>query len=135
VVGAVVVLPLALWDWPAFWLGAVAWFNNLDILPRAKWVQDKSWLYEIGFAGQLWQAGLENWLKPLQIVALGGLGLLSWGRLRTPADVLRWGSAAYLLFMVVNPVIWPYLFTPALLGLVFTLAARGRLVTDSFTLQ
>ena len=30
--------------------------------------------------------------------------------------------------MVVNPVIWPYLFTPALLGLVFALAARGRAV-------
>ena len=50
---------------------------------------------------------------------------------QSAADVLRWGSAAYVLFMVVNPVIWPYLFTPALLGLVFTLAARGRTVQQN----
>jgi hypothetical protein len=56
----------------------------------------------------------------------------SWWGARTPAAVLRWGSAAYLLFMVFNPVIWPYLFTPALLGLVFSFAARGReMLTDN----
>ena len=125
-VGLVVVGPFLLWDRAAFWLGAVTWFNDIEVLPRAKWVTDKSWLYEIGLAGQFWSAGLEGWLKPLQFAGLGLLAVASWWRLRAPADVLRWGSAAYVLFMVINPVIWPYLFTPALLGLVFTLAARGR---------
>ena len=91
-----------------------------------KWVTDKSWLYEIGLAGQFWQAGQEGWLKPLQAILLAAFGLASWRWARTPAVVLRWGSAAYLIFMALNPVIWPYLYTPALLGLVFALAARGR---------
>ncbi len=134
-VGLLAVGPFLLWDRPAFWLGAVTWFNDIEVLPRAKWEADQSWIYEIGLAGQFWQAGLENWLKPLQFAGLALLAGASWGRLRAPADVLRWGSAAYVLFMVVNPVIWPYLFTPALLGLVFTLAARGRAaVTDHLTL-
>jgi hypothetical protein len=128
VVGLLTVGPFLLWDRQAFWLGAVTWFNDIEVLPRAKWETDQSWIYEIGLAGQFWQAGLEGWLKPLQFAGLGLLAVASWGRLRAPADVLRWGSAAYILFMVVNPVIWPYLFTPALLGLVFTLAARGRAV-------
>ena len=125
-VGAVAVLPFVLWDWSAFRLGALDWFNNLDLLPRAKWDTDKSWLYAIGWASQFWKAGQEEWLKVVQFGALGALAVASWWGARTPAAVLRWGSAAYLLFMVFNPVIWPYLFTPALLGLVFSLAARGR---------
>lgn len=126
VVGAVFILPFLIWDRENFWLGAVSWFNDLGRLPTMQWQLDQSWLHEVGLAGQVWKAGHEEWLKPMQLIIMGGLMFVSWGRLRTPADVLRWGSATYILFMALNPVIWPYLFTPALLGLVFTLAGRGR---------
>jgi hypothetical protein len=133
IVGVVIVLPFLLADRDAFLLGAVSWFNDLGMLPRSQWELDRSWLYEVGLAGQVWKAGLEEWLKPMQLIVLGSMVAASWDRLRSPADVLRWGSAAYILFMALNPVIWPYLYTPALLGLIFTLAARGRNVAESRT--
>ncbi|HMA37282.1 MAG TPA: hypothetical protein VKY74_22700 [Chloroflexia bacterium] len=130
-----VVGPFLLWDPAGFWNGAVSWFNDLARLPLLKWQTDRSWAFEIGLAGPIWQAGQQAWLKPLQALLLGGLLLASllWRPrpLRTPGGALRWGAAAYLLFMVVNPVIWPYLYTPALLALVFAqlpAAAETRLV-------
>ena len=133
IVGGVIVLPFVLAERDGFLLGAVSWFNDLERLPRSQWELDRSWLYEVGLAGQVWKAGLEEWLKPLQLAVLASMVAASWDRLRSPADVLRWGSASYILFMALNPVIWPYLYTPALLGLVFTLAARGRAVAESNT--
>jgi hypothetical protein len=124
-VAALLVGPFLLWDPAGFWNGAVSWFNDLDRLPQLKWDTDKSWLYEIGLAGPFWQAGTQGWLKPLQVAVIGGLVLVALGmRLRplaTPQAALRWGAAAYLLFMVVNPVIWPYLYAPGLLALVFAM--------------
>jgi len=126
---ALIVAPFLLWDAAGFWNGAVAWFNDLDRLPLLKWQSDRSWAFEIGLAGPLWQAGLQGLLKPLQIAFLAGLfGLSQVGRPRplgTPAAALRWGAAAYLLFMIVNPVIWPYLYVPALLALIFALVPAG----------
>jgi hypothetical protein len=105
-------------------------------LPLLKWQTDRSWAMEIGVAGPLWQAGLQDWLKPLQALAV--LGLLALSQivrprpLATAAGALRWGAAAYLLFMVVNPVIWPYLFAPALLALAFALLpAAGDAPADA----
>lgn len=124
-VAALLVGPFLLWDPAGFWNGAVSWFNDLDRLPQLKWDTDKSWLYEIGLAGPFWQANIQSWLKPLQVAVIGGLALVALGmRLRplaTPQAALRWGAAAYLLFMVVNPVIWPYLYAPGVLALVFAM--------------
>ena len=130
VVLAALVGPFLLANPAGFWNGAVSWFNDLDRLPLLKWQTDKSWAYEIGLAGPFWAAGAQSWLKPLQALLLGGLflaGLALRPRpLRTPSAALRWGAAAYLLFMVVNPVIWPYLYEPALLALVFALLPAGE---------
>ncbi|MDQ2807337.1 MAG: hypothetical protein M3Z04_10570 [Chloroflexota bacterium] len=124
-VAALLVGPFLVWDTAGFWNGAVAWFNDLDRLPLLKWQTDKSWRFEIGLAGPFWTAGAQSWLKPLQMVLIGGLICAALAQrlrpLTTPAAALRWGAAAYLLFMVVNPVIWPYLYAPALLALVFAL--------------
>ncbi|MGI8588446.1 MAG: hypothetical protein ACR2M0_12300 [Chloroflexia bacterium] len=133
----VLVGPFVLWDAVGFWNGAVAWFNDTSNLPLLKWQTDRSWAFEIGLAGPIWSAGQEAWLKPLQIALVGGLfvaSLLVRPRpIRAPGDALRWGAAAYLLFMVVNPVIWPYLYVPALLALVFALlpaaGSPGRLTS------
>lgn len=133
-VAGLLVGPFLLGDATGFWNGAVAWFNDLDRLPLLKWQTDQSWRFEIGLAGPFWTAGAQNWLKPLQIVLMGGLLLAAAvQRLRpltTPAAALRWGAAAYLLFMVVNPVIWPYLYAPALLALVFAMLPTAHQEAD-----
>ncbi|HUS17208.1 MAG TPA: hypothetical protein VM536_19605 [Chloroflexia bacterium] len=125
---ALIVGPFVLWDPAGFWNGAVGWFNDLDQLPLLKWQTDRSWAFEIGLTGPLWQAGLQGWLKPVQVILLGSIFLLgSWQRaVRTPEAALRWGAASYLLFMVTNPVIWPYLYMPALLAVVFALLPPPR---------
>jgi hypothetical protein len=133
---ALLVGPFVLWDPGGFWNGAVSWFNDIQRLPLLKWQTDRSWAMEIGVAGPLWQAGLQDWLKPLQALAVLGLFALSQivrpRPLATAAGALRWGAAAYLLFMVVNPVIWPYLFAPALLALAFALLpAAGDAPADA----
>jgi hypothetical protein len=125
VVFALLVGPFLLWGRRGFLDGAIGWFNDLERLPLLKWQTDKSWALEVGLAGPFWYNGLQDWLKPLQMILVGGLGVvllaLRLRPVRTPAAALRWGAAAYLLFMVVNPVIWPYLYVPALLALAFAL--------------
>jgi hypothetical protein len=129
VVFALLVGPFLLWGRRGFLDGAIGWFNDINRLPLLKWQTDKSWALEVGLAGPFWYNGLQDWLKPLQIVLVGGLGVilpaLRLRPVRTPAAALRWGAAAYLLFMVVNPVIWPYLYVPALLALAFALVPAG----------
>ncbi len=119
----VLVGPFVLGNPVGFWNGAVAWFNDLQQLPLLKWQTDRSWAFEIGLAGPFWANGLQDWLKPLQTALVGGPFVLGLGLRRRPlaraGAALRWAAAAYLLFMVVNPVIWPYLYVPALLALVF----------------
>jgi len=119
---AVLVLPFLLWNFSGFWSGAVAWFNDINNLPRLKWDTDRTWLFEAGLTGPFWLRGWEQLLKPIQALLLGGLFLLA---LRAKLDLsgaLRWSSAAFLLFMVFNPVIWPYLYVPALISLLFALS-------------
>jgi hypothetical protein len=129
VVFALLVGPFLLWGRRGFLDGAIGWFNDINRLPLLKWQTDKSWALEVGLAGPFWYNGLQDWLKPLQIVLVGGLGVilpaLRLRPVRTPTAALRWGAAAYLLFMVVNPVIWPYLYVPALLALAFALVPAG----------
>ncbi|MGA7732717.1 MAG: hypothetical protein WCD37_15780 [Chloroflexia bacterium] len=120
--GAMLVLPFLLWNFSGFWAGAVTWFNDINSLPRLKWDTDRTWLFENGLAGPFWLHGWEHWLKPLQALLIGGLFLLALRVRLNLAAALRWGTAGFLLFMVFNPVIWPYLYVPALVGLVFAMS-------------
>jgi hypothetical protein len=115
-VALVFVLPFLLWSPQEFVFGGLRWFNDNELFPRLRWDMDQTWARMVGFSGVFWRHGLVGILKPIQALLLAGLIGLYW----------RWGAAgarlaplvvaAFLLFMVFNPVLWPYLYNPALLA-------------------
>jgi hypothetical protein len=139
-VAGAILLPFLLWDRHPFIEGTLLWFNDLDNFPRLKWRQSRTWIRFSGLSGYFWEHGLEVWLKRVQMLALLATTLLHFLGLRKIAsraegpapDVLIavHGAAAFLLFMVVNPVLWPYFFHPALMmalvaAAVLTAETRG----------
>jgi hypothetical protein len=115
-VAALLVLPFFLWSPQAFIYGVWRWFNTNDQFPRLRWDMDNTWARVVGFSGIFWRHGLVDILKPLQALLLASLAGLYW----------RWGAsehrlapfvvAAFILFTVFNPILWPYLYSPALVG-------------------
>lgn len=110
------VLPFLIWSPQEFLFGGLRWFNDNDLFPRLRWELDQTWARMVGFSGIFWRHGLVGILKPIQALLLAGLIGLYW----------RWGASgerlaplvvvAFLLFMVFNPVLWPYLYNPALIA-------------------
>ncbi len=108
------ILPFLLWSPESFLFGVWRWFNDNDLYPRMGWELGHTWAHMVGFSGVFWRRGLEAILKPLQMVLLAGLVIGYWhwqADRRTLAPLI---TAAFLLFMVFNPVLWPYLYYPAL---------------------
>lgn len=120
-VAAVVIVPFFVWAPQDFVQGTYRWFNTLDGWPRQKWLETEPPIWSIitGFSGEFWARGVENWLKPIQAFIVVGVASLFWWR-GAPADQLsKHAAVAYLGFMLFNPVLWPYLYNPALVvGLV-----------------
>lgn len=122
---ALFILPFLLWSPEHFRLGAWRWFNDNELYPRLRWDMDHTWARQVGFSGIFWRHGFVGLLKPLQAVLLASLIIVYW----------RWGAsvrqlapvivAAFLLFMVFNPVLWPYLYTPALVVALLALVPTG----------
>ena len=114
IVAAALLLPWFLWTPGPFLDGTVRWFNDLDRYPRTKWQVDHSWREITGFSGLFWEWGLETWLKPIQaglILCVTAVFALRGARL---VDLGRHATAIFLLFMLFNPVLWPYYYNPAL---------------------
>jgi hypothetical protein len=114
IVVAALVLPWLLWGPAPFLDGTVRWFNDLSRYPRTKWQADHSWREITGFSGLFWEWGLETWLKPIQaglIACVTAVFALRGARL---TDLGRHATATFLLFMLFNPVLWPYYYNPAL---------------------
>lgn len=124
-VAAVIILPWLLWAPNQFLDGTVRWFNNLERFPRAKWKEDHTWYNITGFSGMFWIWGLERWLKPIQLALVTLVAGLYAARGARRADLLLHAAAAFLLFMLFNPVLWPYLYNPALVTAVLAVAAVG----------
>jgi hypothetical protein len=121
VVAAVIVAPFALWSPGDFVGGVYRWFNQIDGWPREKWLQTDPpvWSIITGFSGEFWARGVEGWLKPIQALIVGGAAALYWFRGARADRLSGHAAAAYLGFMLFNPVLWPYLYNPALVvGLV-----------------
>ena len=78
-----------------------------------------------GFSGLFWAHGREGWLKPIQLAAVLGVAGLYAARGAAPADLGRHAAGAFLLFTLFNPVLWPYLYQPALLAALLAVAAGG----------
>jgi hypothetical protein len=116
VVAAVCILPFLLRAPQQFVYGAFQWFNDNDLYPRLRWEMDHTWARQTGFSGVFWRRGLEDMLKPIQAVLLVVLAVLNWRRGATVRQLAPFIAAAFLLFVVFNPVLWPYLYNPALVA-------------------
>jgi hypothetical protein len=113
---AVCILPFLLWAPQSFVYGVFQWFNNNDLYPRLRWEMDHTWARQTGFSGVFWRRGLEDMLKPIQAVLLMGVAALNWRLGAHPWQLAPCVAAAFLLFVAFNPVLWPYLYTPALVA-------------------
>ncbi len=118
---AALLLPWWVWSPRAFVDGVLLWFNDLDRFPRTMWQNSRSWRDHAGFSGLFWAAGRQAILPLVQwaLVAAVTARFLARG---APARWLpAYAAAGFLLFMVFNPVLWPYFYQPALIcGLLAT---------------
>lgn len=127
-VAALFVVPFFLWSPEQFVFGAWRWFNDNELYPRLRWEMDRTWSYIVGFSGIFWRFGLVGLLKPLQMVLLLGIAALYWlaGTHRRVLAPLC--TAALLLFTLFNPVLWPYLYNPALVTALLAVTVLGATV-------
>ncbi len=118
VVAGLVVLPFLLWSPQEFITGTYRWFNNIDGWPRQKWTETDPnvWSIITGYSGEFWARDTEHLLKPIQMLIVGVIALLFWLRGAQVEEVCNYAAAAYLGFMLFNPVLWPYLYNPVLIA-------------------
>lgn len=124
-VALVILAPWFIWAPGPFLDGNFRWFNDLNRFPRIKWNQDHTWSRITGFAGYFWQNGQERWLKPIQAALVLAVTALYIVRGAQPAELTRYCAAAFLLFILFNPVLWPYLYNPALVAAFLAVATSG----------
>jgi hypothetical protein len=115
-VAATLLLPWLAWSPDAFLEGNLRWFNDLDRFPRMKWRTEHTWATITGFSGFFWEWGREAWLKPIQALGVGLIALVYLLRGASQSDLPRHATAAYIVFTLFNPVLWPYLYNPALVA-------------------
>jgi hypothetical protein len=120
------ILPFLLWSPQQFILGAWRWFNDNNLFPRQRWEMDNTWARIVGFSGIFWRHKLVIALKPLQGFMLAGLVALYWRWGATRRQLAPFGVAAFLLFTAFNPIVWPYLYNPALVAALMAVAAIDR---------
>ncbi len=119
-VATLISAPFFIWAPGPFVLGAWRWFNDNDMYPRLRWEMDNIWAFMIGFSGVFWRHDLVGLLKPLQAILLLGLGGVFWLYRCAAWRAAPIIVAAYLLFTMFNPVLWPYLYNPALIAALIT---------------
>ncbi len=122
---ALFILPFLLWSPEHFRLGVWRWFNDNELYPRLRWDIDHTWARQVGFSGIFWRHGFVGLLKPLQTVLLASLVIVYWRWGATAQQLAPVIVTAFLLFMVFNPVLWPYLYTPALVVALLALVPIG----------
>ncbi len=122
---ALFILPFLLWSPEHFRLGVWRWFNDNELYPQLRWDMDHTWARQVGFSGIFWRHGFVDLLKPLQTVLLASLVIVYWRWGATARQLAPIIVAAFLLFVVFNPVLWPYLYTPALIVALLALVPIG----------
>jgi hypothetical protein len=110
------ILPFALWSPQNFVFGTLRWFNDNDLYPRMRWEMDHTWAVMVGFSGIFWRHNLVEYLKIGQAFFIVYLALVYWRAGAMAVPLFAFVVAAFLLFTVFNPVLWPYLYIPALLA-------------------
>jgi hypothetical protein len=120
------IVPFLLWSPQQFIFGSWRWFNDNEMFPRMRWEMDNTWARIVGFSGMFWRHNLVGALKPLQGFMLIGLATLYWRWGATARQLAPFSVAAFLLFTVFNPILWPYLYYPALVAALIAVAALDR---------
>lgn len=115
-IAALLLAPWFIWAPGPFLDGNVRWFNDLQRFPGQKWETEQTWATITGFSGFFWEWGREGWLKPIQAIAVAAIAGLYLARGATRVDLLGYATAALLVFTLFNPVLWPYLYNPALIA-------------------
>lgn len=120
-----IVAPFAISAPKNFFFGVFQWFNDTTLYSHEVW--------KVGYLGTqpslsvlFWNTGAQDWLKLLQIGWLAGLGAIYWRRgasLRALPAIL---TAAYLLFVAFNTVVWTYYYFVAFVTGLFALAYRPQ---------
>jgi hypothetical protein len=136
-VAAVIVVPWAAFAPRAFIDGVVLWFNDLDRFPRTKWLENHAWAAHPGLAGVFWTLHAERWMKPMQVATAGALAFVFWRRVRAARASAREEPplgpqlvAAFLAFLLFNPVVWGYLWEPAVAMALVIAASSGLEAKD-----
>jgi len=115
---AVLVVPWIIGNPRGFWVGPVRWFNNIDGFPRRTWNESHAWAWVPGLTGVFWTLGLERLLRPVQALLVGAVAVVAArapqrGRPVEPIAWLQAALATMVAFVVVNVIVWPYLYEPA----------------------
>ncbi|HEX6289003.1 MAG TPA: glycosyltransferase 87 family protein [Herpetosiphonaceae bacterium] len=133
VVAGALILPFLLWSPQDFVMGTYDWFNAIEGWPRQKWNETDPHIWSVitGFSGEFWSRGTEGWLKPIQAVIVGVIAVVYWRRGAQASALNGHATAAYLGFMLFNPVLWPYLYNPALIVSLVGIAAATALYGTS----
>jgi hypothetical protein len=126
VTAAVIVLPFAMQRPDDFLYGTMIWFNALDGFPKMKWNTARSWADHAGFAGVFWAHGREHWLRWIQGLVVLGVSL-DFSRRGASSHALPASMAGMvLLFVLFNPVLWPYLHHLSLIAGLVAVASGDR---------
>jgi hypothetical protein len=110
---SVVLAPFVAWDPAAFMFGVFRWHNDNSLFPGIQWNAGHTWATQVGLSGLLWRAGLIRLAKPLQALVVGALAVRFWRRGAGAAALAPALLPAYVAFIMVNPMVWGYLYWPA----------------------
>jgi hypothetical protein len=133
IVAGAVILPFFLAAPRDFMMGTYQWFNTIEGWPRQKWNETDPHIWSVitGFSGEFWLRGTETWLKSIQALIVGGISVAYWLRGAQAETLSLHATAAYLGFMLFNPVLWPYLYNPALIVCLVGITAFSALYGTS----
>jgi uncharacterized membrane protein len=118
IVAGLIIGPFLLWAPGDFVTGTYRWFNNIGGWPRQKWIETDPHIWSVitGFSGEFWARGTEHWLKPIQALIVLLIAAVYWRRGARLTLLTSHAVPAFLGFMLFNPVLWPYLYNPALIA-------------------
>lgn len=111
------IVPFLLWSPHEFLYGTWRWFNDNTLYPRLRWDMDNTWAHMVGFSGIFWRRNLVWLLKPIQALLVVGVSACYFVGKAPHRGLAPCIAAAFLLFLMFNPVLWPYLSTPALIAM------------------
>lgn len=125
-VAAACVGPFVVWSPGAYIDGAILFLNDLDRYPRLKWIESRAWVEQVGLAGAFWTLGLERLLAVLQLGAVAAGAVLAARSAVVDDPLPRVAAAVLASFVVLNAVVWPYYYEPAIVVGLLAAATHGR---------